>query len=149
MSHGVTRWIFFQWTASMSTIRSLSTGMLPIGSISITPSRERGLRLVEVRVAGEAGSPLTRTPHEPQIASRHEQRMPIEPSKRVFGLQDRPRARSGAARARRVLVPVGRLARLRVVAAERSVNSWGGAVVVLGHQYFRSSGCHWVIVTGE
>ena len=31
-SHGVTRWIFFQWTASMSTIRSLITGMLPIGS---------------------------------------------------------------------------------------------------------------------
>ena len=25
-SHGVTRWIFFQWTASMSTIRSLMHG---------------------------------------------------------------------------------------------------------------------------
>ena len=36
MSHGVTRWIFFQWTASMSTIRSRMTGMLPIGSTVIT-----------------------------------------------------------------------------------------------------------------
>jgi len=35
-SHGVTRWIFFQCTASMSTIRSRITGMLPIGSIVIT-----------------------------------------------------------------------------------------------------------------
>ena len=35
-SHGVTRWIFFQWTASMSTIRSRITGMLPIGSTVMT-----------------------------------------------------------------------------------------------------------------
>ena len=40
-SHGVTRCIFFQWTASMSTIRSLITGMLPIGSTWIVPSGER------------------------------------------------------------------------------------------------------------
>ena len=38
MSQGVTRWIFFQWTASMSTMRSLRMGMLPIGSTSMTPS---------------------------------------------------------------------------------------------------------------
>ncbi len=38
ISHGVTRWTFFQCTASMSTIMSLITGMLPIGSTSITPS---------------------------------------------------------------------------------------------------------------
>src|SRR5918998_897355 len=37
-SHGTTRWIFFQWTASMSTIRSLITGMFPIGSTVILPS---------------------------------------------------------------------------------------------------------------
>ena len=37
-------------------------------------------RLVEVHVAGEAGRPLMRTPQEPQIAARQEQRMPIEPS---------------------------------------------------------------------
>ena len=36
-SHGTTRWTFFQWTASMSTIRSLRTGMLPIGSTTIAP----------------------------------------------------------------------------------------------------------------
>ncbi len=36
-SQGTTRWIFFQWTASMSTIRSLITGMLPMGSTTIAP----------------------------------------------------------------------------------------------------------------
>ncbi len=36
ISHGVTRWIFFQCTASMSTIRSRMTGMLPIGSTVMT-----------------------------------------------------------------------------------------------------------------
>ena len=40
--YGVTRWIFFQWTASISTIRSRMTGMLPIGSTSITPSQPPG-----------------------------------------------------------------------------------------------------------
>ena len=55
--------------------------MLPIGSTTIdSPSRERFGRLVEVHVAGQAGWPLMRTPQEPQIAARHEQRMPIEPS---------------------------------------------------------------------
>ncbi len=81
-SHGVTRWIFFQWTASMSTIRSLSTGMLPIGSISITPSLAPALAASRWVWQASAGSPLTRMPHEPQIAWRQEQRMPIEPSKR-------------------------------------------------------------------
>src|ERR687883_324824 len=38
ISQGTTRWTFFQWTASMSTIRSLITGMLPIGSTVILPS---------------------------------------------------------------------------------------------------------------
>src|SRR5947208_13603817 len=37
-SHGTTRWTFFQWTASMSTIRSLITGMFPIGSTVLLPS---------------------------------------------------------------------------------------------------------------
>src|SRR3954454_15552442 len=40
ISHGVTRWTLRQWTASMSTTRSLITGMLPIGSTTIAPSRE-------------------------------------------------------------------------------------------------------------
>src|ERR671910_939433 len=34
-SQGVTRRIFSQWVDSMSTIRSLITGMLPIGSMTI------------------------------------------------------------------------------------------------------------------
>jgi len=84
MSHGVTRLTFFQWTASMSTIRSLMTGMLPIGSISMTPSlavfRARSRWVWQASV----GLPLIRTPQEPQIAARHEQRMPIEPSKRAL-----------------------------------------------------------------
>ena len=81
-SHGVTRWIFRQWTASMSTIRSFSTGMLPIGSISITPL-SRAVRAASRCVwQASAGSPFTRTPQLPQIACLHEQRMPIEPSKR-------------------------------------------------------------------
>src|SRR5919197_6525632 len=36
-SQGTTRWTFFQWTASMSTIKSLSTGMFPIGSTTMEP----------------------------------------------------------------------------------------------------------------
>ena len=55
----------------MSTMRSLSTGMLPIGSMTIAPPAGAALR-PELRVAGQAGAPLTRTPQEPQIAARHE-----------------------------------------------------------------------------
>ena len=84
MSHGVTRWIFFQWTASMSTIRSLMTGMLPIGSTSMTPSLAPLSALSRWVWHARPGWPLMRTPHEPQIAARHEQRMPIEPSKRAL-----------------------------------------------------------------
>jgi hypothetical protein len=54
-SHGVTRWIFFQWTASMSTMRSLMTGMLPIGSTSMTPPLDDFSALSEVGVARQAG----------------------------------------------------------------------------------------------
>ena len=119
-SHGVTRWIFFQWTASMSTIRSLITGMLPIGStmiVAVGGTRLGGL--VEVGVAGEAGLPLMRTPQEPQIAARQEQRMPIEPSCAVLGLQDRRRAPSGApSRSIVKSSQYGGLARLGRVAAD-------------------------------
>ena len=79
-SHGVTRRIFFQCTASMSVIRSLRTGMLPIGSTVITPSRERSAASPRCMWQASPGRPLMRTPHDPQIAARHEQRMPIEPS---------------------------------------------------------------------
>ena len=80
ISHGVTRWIFFQWTASMSTIRSLSTGMLPIGSTTIAPSGAVSAAVSRCVWQASVGRPLMRTPHEPQIAARHEQRIPIEPS---------------------------------------------------------------------
>ena len=84
ISQGVTRWIFFQCTASMSTIRSLITGMLPIGSISITPSCADARAWSRWVWQARPGSPLTRTPQEPQIAARQEQRIPIEPSKRAL-----------------------------------------------------------------
>ncbi len=64
----------------MSTIRSLSTGMLPIGSISITPSFADALAASRWVWQASDGSPFTRTPHEPHIAWRHEQRIPIDPS---------------------------------------------------------------------
>ena len=79
-SHGVTRRIFFQCTASMSTIRSLSTGMLPIGSTTITPSGAVSNASSRWVWHARFGLPLMRTPQEPQIAARHEQRMPIDPS---------------------------------------------------------------------
>src|SRR3954463_12680974 len=55
MSHGVTRWTFFQWTASMSTMRSLMTGMLPIGSPTIVPSLADPLALSGGGWEGGAG----------------------------------------------------------------------------------------------
>ena len=84
ISHGVTRRIFFQCTVSMSTIRSLITGMLPIGSTTMTPSAECFLARSRWVWQARSGLPLMRTPQEPQIAARQEQRMPIEPSWRAF-----------------------------------------------------------------
>src|ERR1035441_8486740 len=92
--YGVTRWIFFQCTASMSTIRSRITGMLPIGSTSITspppPSPPcAGFQPVACILAAASsrcvlqarpGLPFIRTPHDPQIACWHEHRIPTEPS---------------------------------------------------------------------
>ncbi len=79
-SHGTTRWTFFQWTASMSTIRSLSTGMLPIGSTTISPSWAFPAAS-EMRVLqASADRPLILTPQEPQIAARQEQRIATEAS---------------------------------------------------------------------
>ncbi len=103
-NQGVTRWIFFQCTASMSTIRSRMTGMLPIGSISMMPaglvssvsSPGDGFHPVPCpRLAASSrcvlqaspGLPFMRTPHEPQIACWQEQRMPIEPSASALTLR--------------------------------------------------------------
>ena len=80
MSHGVTRRIFCQWTSSMSTTRSLTTGMLPIGSTSIAPLRADFAARSRCVWHARPGCPLMRTPQEPQIAARHEQRIAIEPS---------------------------------------------------------------------
>src|SRR4051812_22218331 len=81
-SHGTTLWTFFQWTASMSTIRSFSTGMLPNGSTTIVPAPSSEVSEARLRCVLQASDdlPLMRTPHEPQMAAWHEQRMPIEPS---------------------------------------------------------------------
>jgi hypothetical protein len=74
----------------------------------------------------------------------------------VFGLQDRLEHRAVRLELDRVLVPVGGLARLRVVAAQAQLELLRsrrvrrcGCCLRLSHQYFLSSGCHWVIVTGE
>ena len=66
----------------MSTIRSLITGMLPIGSTTMTPSGAVSNALSRWVWQARFGLPLMRTPQEPQIAARQEQRMPIEPSSR-------------------------------------------------------------------
>jgi len=89
-SHGVTRWIFFQWTASMSTIRSFSTGMCH--RLDLDDAVLRGLqRGVEMGVAGQPG--LAVDSHAARPADRrrrHEQRMPIEPSKRPLACNSLP-----------------------------------------------------------
>ena len=140
-SHGVTDWIFFQWTASMSTIRSLITGMLPIGSTTIVPSARARERLVEVGVAGEPR--LAVDAHAAGAADRGaagaaDADRAVEAA---LGLEDPLEHRAVRLELDRVLVPVRGLARLGVVAAQ--------AQRELAHQYFRSSGCHCVIVTGE
>ena len=81
-SHGTTRRTFFQCTASMSVTRSLTTGMLPIGSTVITPSRPRSAASPMRVLQASAERPLMRTPHEPQMAARQEQRIAIEASSR-------------------------------------------------------------------
>src|SRR5216110_2215613 len=78
-SHGTTRWTFFQWTASMSTIRSLITGMLPIGSTTIAPFGADSAASRSFVLQASRDRPLMRTPHEPQIAAWHEQRIDSEP----------------------------------------------------------------------
>ena len=56
------------------------TGMLPIGSTTMTPSGAVSKALSRCVWQARFGLPLMRTPQEPQIAARHEQRMPIDPS---------------------------------------------------------------------
>ena len=103
-SHGVTRRILVQWVDSMSVTRSLSTGMLPIGSTTTgfgSPSPSSSGR----RFANSCASPiwvrqasvdwpLIFTPHEPQIAALHEQRTESEPSSRSFACSSPSRTES-------------------------------------------------------
>src|SRR3954462_3474468 len=65
-SHGTIRWTFFQWTASMSTIRSLITGMLPIGSTVIFPSGscDSSAAVASFVLHASEDFPLILTPHE-------------------------------------------------------------------------------------
>ena len=79
-SQGTTRRTFFQCTASMSVTRSLITGMFPIGSTVIAPSRARSAASPMRVLQASADLPLMRTPQEPQMAARHEQRMAIDAS---------------------------------------------------------------------
>ena len=88
-SHGVTRRILVQCVDSMSVTRSLSTGMLPIGSTtigSVSPcpfSRFAHSLASPIWVLhARPDWPLIFIPHEPQIAARHEQRTASEPSSR-------------------------------------------------------------------
>src|SRR5215210_2418740 len=99
-SQGVTRRIFVQWVDSMSTTRSLSTGMFPIGSTTISglPPFEAVLSppacaptawlsakdcaSSSIVLQASVDCPLIFIPHEPQIAARQEQRTASEPSSR-------------------------------------------------------------------
>ena len=64
----------------MSTMRSLSTGMLPIGSTTIAPFGASSAASPSLVLQARRDMPLIRTPQEPQIAAWHEQRIDSEPS---------------------------------------------------------------------
>ena len=118
MSHGVTRWIFFQWTASMSTTRSLITGMLLNGSTSITPSRPPLRGVLEVRVAGQAGAAVD---HDAARAADRRAAGAADADRAVglvLGLEDALEHRAVRLEVDVVLRPVRRLAALRVVAPQ-------------------------------
>ena len=120
MSHGVTRWIFFQWTASMSTIKSLMTGMLPIGSTSMTPSLEVAWPLS--RCVWQARPGLAVDAHAARAADRRPARA-ADADRAVeagLGLEDALEHGAVGLELDGVLVPVRRLAGLGVVAADAS-----------------------------
>ena len=64
----------------MSTIRSLSTGMLPIGSTTMAPFFAPFAASPSCVLHARRERPLIFTPQEPQIAAWHEQRIASEPS---------------------------------------------------------------------
>src|SRR5919201_1685533 len=78
-SQGVTRRILAQWVDSISTTRSLITGMFPIGSTTIGfAPRSRRLAVACASpicvLQASVDWPLIFTPQEPQMAARQEQR---------------------------------------------------------------------------
>src|SRR5512146_3548407 len=90
-SQGVTRRILVQCVDSMSVIRSLITGMLPIGSTTIALSPALPPPMLAFLFASSCASPiwvlqprpdwpLIFIPQEPQIAALQEQRTESEPS---------------------------------------------------------------------
>ena len=98
-SQGVTRRILAQCVDSISVIRSLITGMFPIGSTTI------GLGPPLRRLAASCASPiwvlqprpeepLIFIPQEPQIAARQEQRTESEPSSRSLAWSSPSRTES-------------------------------------------------------
>ena len=122
-SHGVTRRIFSQCVDSMSVTRSLITGMFPIGSTTIGSWR-RWHRFaascaspIWVRQAS-VDWPLILTPHEPQIAARHEQRTDERAVVAVLGLQQAVEHRERRVELDLELLPVGALARLGLEAPD-------------------------------
>ena len=89
-----------------------------------------------------AERPLMRTPHEPQIAARHEQRMAIEASSRSFTWRMPSSTERSGGEVHVVVGPVGGLAGLGVEAADLQLE--------IGHlSKSAPAGSHWVIVTGE
>ena len=107
----------------MSTIRSLSTGMLPIGSTTMTPSGAVLEGLVEVDVAGEVR--LAVDAHAARAADRgatgaaDADRAVLT----VLGLQDAVEHRAVPVEVDLEVLPVRGLAGLGRVAADRSVYS--------------------------
>src|SRR5918995_964610 len=71
-SHGVTRRSFVQWVDSMSVTRSFPTGSTTIGSppplLRFAYSDASPICVLQA----SPDSPLIFTPHDPQIAARHE-----------------------------------------------------------------------------
>src|SRR6476660_7874289 len=76
-SHGVTRRILVQCVDSMSVIRSLITGMFPIGSTTIGASSAVLFACSNASpiwvLQASVEEPLIFTPQDPQIAARQEQ----------------------------------------------------------------------------
>src|SRR4051794_27194033 len=109
-SQGVTRRILVQWVDSMSVIRSLITGMFPIGSTTIVGVSPLALGLTLALFSASSWAspiwvlqprpdwPLIFIPQEPQIAARQEQRTESEPSSLSFACSSPSRTESEGSR---------------------------------------------------